>query len=360
MNDTREASGLLNILVPPVQAPLRTNAGFWVAVLCGMAILFSVLGVIGTLTNSSWARTLMSGWWLAILAVAMGAIVVGAVYSCASTIWEWFQPANRKLDRALLKVAEERIAREGVDPSAVPFSLKDYLLTGAQLNHESYHSMIFQRIADAGFQGGAARISRKAEHLSQPIEPFTVPFEPMLLDESAADLLDLAAVSKEPSSAAESPTTQSTETGRKIRRAWRLGAITIPSWFILYLLIQNGMTKGWFRGETLFWLAFYVPIVLFHLHSKALGTKLYIVPGGLIDAGQKRVYRCCDGVMIWRADAGRLHIADGQTGSHFSPNVTPAEAMIAMRAWLSQVPAPSDEMLACFLGKDGEESGDAD
>lgn len=90
--------------------------------------------------------------------------------------------------------------------------------------------------------------------------------------------------------------------------------------------------------------------LFYFVRRERVAGYLYLIPGGMIHVRRKQVYRRSKGLMVWCADSRTLHVLDSGPNKNLSFPVTPPEAMVAMRAWLSPVPGPSDELLQSFLG----------
>lgn len=348
-SSSRLCPGLVDILISPESlADLKfyRRPIFWLVSACGGAILQAVLVIYRTFSRAGWVGPAATVNLLLIGIACLVFIILSRVAIC-----NWFLPPGKLITRLLKQQAARRSAPDSLIAAGKAYELEDYMQVGARLQNQSVHSRLVGRLSASGVKGLAVRASGVAGKLKAPIEPLVVPFEPMLLDESAADLLDLASVSGKDPRAAVSSAADSTDAGRRLRRAWRLGVFGIPVGGLLYVAF-NAFVRGAFHPRTLFWIGLFALSCFLRLRRNPLNPNVYIIPGGLIDARGKRVFRRDDCLLVWQLDLGHFHIVTAGGDVIFSPHVTAGEATIALRAWLSPVRAPSDEMLASFLGKD--------
>jgi hypothetical protein len=228
----------------------------------------------------------------------------------------------------------------------------------------------------------------------QPLEPLTVPFEPVPLDANDASFRELASCSADPR--AMRPTS---------RRWIRLGAwsrelrpLIIATGFAALLLhvlkevvrsypfdlASFGMSSLvlvlfllqalWSPGIDLFYGLFFLVQMYFDVRIGWLRVPwlpagvvagwvtimaawwffrrqriqgVWIFPGGLLIRGRREVHRRKHNLLIWHPQ--RLWVVSAKENRWFYLNVSREEAMLAVRAWLSTAATPSDEMISSFL-----------
>jgi len=221
----------------------------------------------------------------------------------------------------------------------------------AMLSKTPSEERLIELLAGTSFAGEAVCVSARADRLPKAFEPLAVPFEPMVLDAASARLL--------------APPEDSGRSGRllgldhsglakAVRQVLlvlrRTGVFEGIGFVVLISLVFGLLLSGplnrhvWTRGGIIaLW-------VLVFLRRERVAGHLYIIPGGLIDARRKHVYRRTSGLMVWCADSRMLYVIDAGASPTLSFTVTPAEALVALRAWLSPQAGPSDELIQSFLG----------
>lgn len=225
-------------------------------------------------------------------------------------------------------------------------SRPDGILTETRHEAELVRSLQGRRLT-----GVAIRMSCRSQRLAQPLEPLRVPFEPTPLNRAYARLfrprltgenrlieVDFSAWAK-----------AARQVVLALRRSGILGGY--GGWALSRGLI--GIMVGRVTGLDLLnavvlpaWLAIFVFV-------EHVAGHLYLIPGGLIDVRRRKVYRREKGLMVWCPDTFVLHVLTTEAGSDLSFTITPAEAELALRGWLSPVPGPSDELIASFLAGRG-------
>lgn len=216
------------------------------------------------------------------------------------------------------------------------------------------HIEFIEHLAQADCAGNVVCVLREPQRPPDALyPPLAVPFEPMSLDEASADALASAesAAPRDQLGLTSRPD-DSTDVGRRVRRAWRLGVLR---WSALVFVVCLGflLTSICLRGSVscanvLILVAALVAWVL-GVVSAWCGNGAYIISGGLLDPKGKRIFRRQTGLLIWRADAHLLHVTNKLRKDVLTLNVTRDEALLALRAWLSPVPGPSDELIESFL-----------
>ena len=208
---------------------------------------------------------------------------------------------------------------------------------------------VAQELADSGVTGLAFRLSYQDVPKRAPVQAFPVPFEPLPLDEAAEETLALAGGTDCAAGVRASRRGRSrSEWCGLVLRSSRLGLLAISILSVLVLGLVSGQlwttTMSYVYGVGP-WVV--VAFVVIGLQKMLRGTRLYIIPGGLIDVKGKRAYLRSKGVMVWYPEAQTFQVTAGE--HVFEPPVTEKEAMLALRAWLSSAPAPTDEMIVAFL-----------
>lgn len=201
-------------------------------------------------------------------------------------------------------------------------------------------------LSSTDFAGEAVCLASGPHRWPADLEPLAVPFEPMVLDAASARLLvplneparrglDFADVAK-----------WARRVTLVLRRA---GLLEGTNFVVLVSLVFSLLVAGPLNRSVLTRAVIIAIPVLLFLRSERVAGHLYLVPGGLIDARRKHVYRRASGLMVWCADSRMLYVLDAGPSPALSFTVTPSEARVALRAWLSPVPGPSDELVQSFL-----------
>jgi hypothetical protein len=271
----------------------------------------------------------------------IGALLVGF-------LMHWFDTLASKRTRSVQARQAALKASLHAEPQS---SLSELLAAGlavhglpAGVRDEEELVAAFKKMS---FTGAALRLSSRACGLAHAIEPLDFPFEPTPLSRAYAGLLQARAESKN-----------------------RLIEVDFAAWAkgvrqVVLVLRGSGLMGGvggymlsrviWFimtgrgKGLDLVFAILLIVLPVFYVIRQRVAGYLYLIPGGLIDVRRKRIYRRSTGLMIWCPDTCVLNVLTTKDGPHLSFTITPAEAELALRAWLSSVPSPSDELIASFL-----------
>lgn len=195
--------------------------------------------------------------------------------------------------------------------------------------------------------GTIIRLYLPREKTEPPVAPLRLPFEPVRLDESDSAFLALSS-SATPDSPTAMPETHDTPDWlRPVLRARHLKQIGFWSIFpVIYIALFMRRSSPLVLMMLLGYAATAVSIWWFYVSPS---SSFWVVPGGVIWPSKKRYYRAETGVLAWYPSSRTLWVADREQGAS-SRQVTPQEAELAMRAWLSPLPAPSEEMVWEFIG----------
>jgi hypothetical protein len=227
--------------------------------------------------------------------------------------------------------------------------LKVIMELGAALDTLEYLEFA-KHLAKSGYAGGAVLISRGIRAPSDLILPLGVLFEPMPLDEcTAKDFALVGAPAGQDRDSSQHRSTIPMTIVQRIRRVWELGGLHWPLLVLLLAMSEIVYRRGSLSCGTLLFGVVASAVIVARLVRLESAAAAYIIPGGLIDRQNKRVYRFSSGLMIWRAEFRELYLTDVVHGDVSSFRVTRQEAVLAVRAWLSPVPGPSDELIESFL-----------
>lgn len=197
----------------------------------------------------------------------------------------------------------------------------------------------------------------------EKVEPLTISFCPILLDETDEAFRQLEEATNDAPMAPDETATQSTPTEQlfaaKIRRNVRLkGALMLGFWCYFFL---NAATVAYQLGQVTVRLCFWVLVLAIYLFvSPSSGTSLspaqwLLVPSGLILRkpardrtrsslhlfDRRRSVLCAYQV---RKGSWMIYVADSEKNE--SVPVTSREARLLLRAWLSPLAPPPVEKLA--------------
>lgn len=325
----------VNVLLPARRglARVRVALRFW-APLIPLGLFAGLLCLFGSQRLSI---TLPSPVGNSLLAVCFIVVLVAAFHRMGRN-------SRRKVPAkcAALKRALAARPRPGLRELLAPGPELDRLLLDAA-DEEDLACLLEQ----AAFCGEAVCLSTRRERLSIDFEAFPVPFEPLPLDRASVKLLD-PLVSPE----ASRVRVDFAVWGKMVRQAVivsrRSGILEGICGFFLFGLLTHVATGRLTLGD-LVRAGILLVTLVGYLHTERVTGRLFLIPGGLINVRTKRVYRRDSALMIWCADSRLLRVSTCDSGTSLSFTVTPAEAAVALRAWLSPVPPPSDEMLEAFL-----------
>jgi hypothetical protein len=338
---TLEACGLINILLPrKSRLPL----------ILGMLVDWRFVLTLG--------MAVLIGWrWFAPgvpLPRGMFFTILGAVVLLA--ISKQILISRRRARRKAQQAGKETDGTSS--PSTDRPALRDLLQSGAGLGPLLSQSRDEEQLIDefsrTAFSGEALCLSACQQGLITDLEPLAVPFEPMLLDTASARLLQPLGLSE-------------TDQGRGLALDFsslrklvqqvllvlrRAGILEGTNFVLLAAAVFSLFFTGLFSRRVLTNAAIIGVSLFLFLRRERVAGHLYVIPGGLVDARRKWVYRRSSGLLVWCADSRMLYALDTGSNPMLSFVVTPLEATTALRAWLSPVEGPSDELIASFLGKD--------
>ncbi|MBI4582159.1 MAG: hypothetical protein HY718_20855 [Planctomycetes bacterium] len=235
----------------------------------------------------------------------------------------------------------------------------------------------------------------------EKIEPLTVPFEPVPLDTSEDAFQGLASSRPDRSTATATarhrfttlglarqlyPMLVATGTAALLLRGLayldaaggggpRSSSAFGSSTFLLILFLIQVFSRDHFGAGSLFFVPFFLVQMSVDLQALSLpgstrwamvaGWVLlmtawwalrrgptrgaWVMPGGLLLPSRREVYRRDAGLLVWYPGHRRLWAIDTTAARVAALDVTSEEAVLALRAWLSPLPTPSDEMLHGFL-----------
>lgn len=178
-----------------------------------------------------------------------------------------------------------------------------------------------------------------------PVAPIRVTFEPVMIDESDSTFVQIAGseldrVSQSSQVATSDPVIRDgamSTIGRRLRRARRLGSLRVLPW-IVYILL--------FRQLALVVLA--ISLAYWIIRDPSPRSQIWAFPGGLLLPRWGKIYRSEQTLVVYNAQTSALGVALPDERP-LIVRATPMEAEFALRALLSPVPSPSDEMLRSFM-----------
>ncbi len=256
--------------------------------------------------------------------------------------WRWTSEATQ--------ILREQLAHEPATP------LRD-LLKNPFLFPVLPRRRLLRLLVRAGRSGAVVRVGMRASLRPVTGGPIGVPLEPMPLEEADAGFLELANnVAEVRTGLPGSARRDRPEWLRRFRRARTTGEFRLSS--VVLATIYFGLFAFPLRANRLglamlvIAICWVIPLGISFLRNRTL----LVIPGGIIAGDGRRVFRRDSAVLVWFVPTGTLHLANtrGEWGRFL---VTPVEAEMAIRAWLSPVPAPTDEMLAAFQSRGSQTRG---
>ena len=209
--------------------------------------------------------------------------------------------------------------------------------------------------------GFVVRCSDSAQPPPAPIAPITLPFEPIPLDDSDDAFQGMAETGETAAGISQNVAQCGPGTPKLATKPWRRevgwpGLLSIRTFmtlgFILVLFVHftHGLMSWWL-----------IPIT-FVAGPLALGLSLvrpgpgrvaWVFPGGIAvptrwEGRHWRIIRRAKGILIVPAIAGTLDVVT--TENTHTVKCTAAEAELALRAWFSLLPPPTDGQLQGVFG----------
>lgn len=257
--------------------------------------------------------------------------------------------------------AVNRILETGIE--APGHSIRDNLAHECRPMHVTRLLLTLRQLADSlcesGRGGLAVRCSSKTQPPPDPIAPVKVPFEPVPLDDSEPAFQGVAEAGG--SAAREVKIDERAAIApRRVTRPWRResgwpGLLSIRTFmtlgFILVLFVQftHGLSSWW------------LILITFVTGPLALGLSFlkpgparmaWVFPGGIAvptpwQAKRWRIVRRVEGILIVPPISGTLTVVT-RAETH-ALKCSAAEAELALRAWFSPIPPPTDEQLGEFF-----------
>lgn len=201
--------------------------------------------------------------------------------------------------------------------------------------------MLLTTLVTTGHLGAMIRVSRVDRGFFPPVQPIPVPFEPIHLDEAEAEFDDWRT--------GFDMKRRGNQTfgwaGGRLRRAMRIEG-THPAVLVVLVLVLTAIVGPWYM-ETMAVIALGLVVVIWVGYGRYSGV--WVFPGGLFDRRRRQVFRRSNGLLCWHVASKRLYVMTGTYDCRVY-KVTSAEAALAMRAWSSPAPSPTDEMLYAFFG----------
>ncbi len=222
---------------------------------------------------------------------------------------------------------------------------------------------VVRAMARQGRAGAVVRIAKPRR--TAPIEPLTVPFEPLPLDESVPLFVGLeqeAGTVQEGTGAAQARDVSVDE--NYSRRGFRRRILLSGGWVMVAIFAFNAAMGGWesYRARhvtfnAVMWTCYFI-VALVGVGGRGAWRsrqQWLLVPGGL--ASRRARFRRRDwelhlfqresSVLIVKNDRRHIwaaHVADDQT--HQMARMTRREAVMLLRAWLSPLPTPPLERIS--------------